>query len=151
MFSSCLVTKSCLTLCDPMDCSLPGSSVHGISQSRILEWVALSSSRESSSPRGQTHISCIGRQIRYHFSHKEDQCSVIYSLWKDWNQIGTLFFCLLSDPNSTGRWALGVPVIMLNALLKSAGQMGNSDSELWFSKELLFLLHNVLMSACFSN
>ena len=51
-----------------MDCSLPGSSVHGISQSRILEWVALSSSRESSSPRGQTHISCIGRQILYHWA-----------------------------------------------------------------------------------
>ena len=41
----------CLTLCDPMDCSLPGSSVHGISQARILEWVAISSSRGSSQPR----------------------------------------------------------------------------------------------------
>jgi len=37
----CLVTKSCPTLCDPMDCSLPGSSVRGISQARILEWVAI--------------------------------------------------------------------------------------------------------------
>ena len=65
MFSSRLVTKSRLTLCDLMDCSLPGSSVHGISQSRILEWVALSASRESPSPKGQTHSSCIGRQILY--------------------------------------------------------------------------------------
>ena len=48
-----------------MDCSLPGSSVHGISQSRILEWVAVSSSRGSSRPRDRTHISCIGRQILY--------------------------------------------------------------------------------------
>ena len=46
----CLVTKSCLSLCDPMDCSLPGSSVHGISQARVLEWVAISSSRGSSWP-----------------------------------------------------------------------------------------------------
>ena len=46
-----LVTKSCLTLCDPMDCSQPGSSVHGISQARILEWVAISFSRGSSQPR----------------------------------------------------------------------------------------------------
>ena len=46
------------TLCDLMDCSPPGSSVHGILQARILEWVAMPSSRESSPPRDQTHISC---------------------------------------------------------------------------------------------
>ena len=45
-------------LCDTMDCSLPGPSVHGISQTRILEWVAMPSSRGSSQPRDQTHISC---------------------------------------------------------------------------------------------
>ena len=45
------VTQSCPTLCDPVDCSLPGSSVHGIRQARILEWVAMSSSRGSSRPR----------------------------------------------------------------------------------------------------
>ena len=44
------VVQSCLTLSDPMDCSLPGSSVHGISQARILEWVAISFSRGSSQP-----------------------------------------------------------------------------------------------------
>ena len=43
-----LVAKSCLTLCNPMDCRLPGSPVHGISQARILEWVAIPFSRESS-------------------------------------------------------------------------------------------------------
>ena len=53
------VTKSCLTLCDPMDYSPPGFSVHGISQARILEWVAISSSRESSRPRDRTCISCV--------------------------------------------------------------------------------------------
>ena len=42
---TCLATQSCLTLCDPMDCSLPGSFVPGILQARILEWVAISSSR----------------------------------------------------------------------------------------------------------
>ena len=45
--------------CDPMDCSLPGSSVCGILQARILEWVAISSSRGSSPPRDQTWVSCI--------------------------------------------------------------------------------------------
>ena len=45
------VAQLCLTLCDPMDCSLPGSSIHGIFQARILEWVAISFSRGSSQPR----------------------------------------------------------------------------------------------------
>ena len=49
----CLVVQSRQTLCDPMDCSPPGSSVHGgVLQARILEWVAMSSSRGSSQPRG---------------------------------------------------------------------------------------------------
>ena len=57
------VAQSWLTLCDPMDCSLPGSSVHGISQARILEWVAFSYSRGSSWPWDQTHISCIAGEF----------------------------------------------------------------------------------------
>ena len=52
-----LVIESCLTLGDPMDCSPPGSSVHGIPQARILEWITMPSSRESSQSRDQTHIS----------------------------------------------------------------------------------------------
>ena len=51
-------TKSCPTS-NPMNCSLPGSSVHGILQARILEWVATSSSRRSSQPKDQTHASRI--------------------------------------------------------------------------------------------
>ena len=51
--------QSCPTLCDPMDCSPPGPSVHGILQARILEWIAISYSRGSSRPRNQTWISCI--------------------------------------------------------------------------------------------
>ena len=53
------VTRWCLTLCNPMDCSLPGSSIHEDSQSRIPEWVAMPSSRESSRPRDGTQVSCI--------------------------------------------------------------------------------------------
>ena len=48
--------QSCPTLCDPMDCSPPGSSVHGTSQARILEWVVISFSRGSSQPRDQTLV-----------------------------------------------------------------------------------------------
>ena len=53
------VTQSCPTLCDPMNCSLPGSSIHGILQARVLEWVAISFSRGSSRPRDRTWVSCI--------------------------------------------------------------------------------------------
>ena len=60
------------TLCDPMDGSPPGSSVHGILQARILEWVALPSSRGSSQPRDETwvfYFSFIGRRVLYHECH----------------------------------------------------------------------------------
>ena len=62
-----LVAQSCLTLCYPMDCSLPGSSVHGILQARILEW--LPSSRGSSQPRDRTQVSCIAGGL-YCLSHQ---------------------------------------------------------------------------------
>ena len=68
----CLVAQSCLTHHDPLDCSPLGSSDHGIFPARILEWVAISSSRGSSRPRDGTHIShvsCIGRQVLYHQCH----------------------------------------------------------------------------------
>ena len=59
LLHACSVTQLYPTLCDPMDCSLPGSSVHGIFHARILKWVAISSSKESSQPRDWTCISCI--------------------------------------------------------------------------------------------
>ena len=59
-----LVAQLYLTLCDPMDCSLPGSSFHGILQARVLECIAISFSRESSQPRDWTQFSCIpGRRF----------------------------------------------------------------------------------------
>ena len=65
----CARAQSCPTLCNTMDYSPPGSSVHEFSQTRILEWVAMLSSRGSSRPRDRTHIfsiSCIGRHILYY-------------------------------------------------------------------------------------
>ena len=61
----CSAVQSGQTLCDPTDCSPPGSSVHGTLQTRILDWVAMPSSKRSSSPKDQTSVSCIGRQILY--------------------------------------------------------------------------------------
>ena len=57
-------------LCNPMDCSPPGFSVPGILQARVLEWVAISSSRGSSWPRDRTWVSCTGRRILYHCTTK---------------------------------------------------------------------------------
>ena len=60
------VDQLCLTLCDLVDCSPPGSSVHGVLQARTLEWVAMSFSRGPSWPRDQaldSYVSCIGRRI----------------------------------------------------------------------------------------
>ena len=75
IFVICVHAQSlqlCLTLCDPMDCSPPGSSVHGILQARILEWVAMPSSREASWPGDPTGIClCLlyWRWILYPLSH----------------------------------------------------------------------------------
>ena len=83
------VTQSCPTLCDPMDCSLPGSSLHGILQTRVLEWVAISFSRGSSQPRDWTWVSCIpGRRFNIwatreaccHYMEPNVQTSILVSL-----------------------------------------------------------------------
>ena len=63
-----LLMGSCLTFCNLMNYRPLGSSVPGISQARILEWVAISSSRGSSQPRDQTRVSCIGRLILYYWA-----------------------------------------------------------------------------------
>ena len=68
----CAQMLSRVRLCDPMDCSPPESSVHGILQARTLEWVAMPSSRRSSQPRDQTRVSwvsCIGWWVLYHWHH----------------------------------------------------------------------------------
>ena len=78
----CLCAQPSPTLCNPMDFCPPGSSVHGIIQARILEWVAISSCRRSSWPRDPTHLSCIGRQILYYWATWEAHrnASVQFSL-----------------------------------------------------------------------
>ena len=67
------VAQSCPTLCDPMDCSPPGSSVHGILQARILEWVAMPSSRGSSPAKDQSQVSHIAGRFLTIWATKEAQ------------------------------------------------------------------------------
>ena len=72
--------QSCPILCIPMDCSPPGSSVHGILQARILEWVAIPFSRGFSQPRNQTWVSCVASKFLYPMSHYSMLC------WKEYFQ-----------------------------------------------------------------
>ena len=68
-----LICLICLTICHRVDCSLPVSSVHGISQARILEWVAMPSSRGSSQPRDWTQVSCIAGRFFTLWARREAQ------------------------------------------------------------------------------
>ena len=94
----CTQAQSCPTLWDPVDCSPPGSPVHGISQARILEWVAISFSRGSSWPRDWTCVSCLscsGRQILHHWDTWEAHCQGSpYSFFKCEQVIRWVFFNL---------------------------------------------------------
>ena len=75
--------QSCPTLCDPMDCSPPGSSVHEILQARILEWVAMPSSTGSSWPKDWTHVSCIeGRFFTAELPGKPQRVSKDRQSWQ---------------------------------------------------------------------
>ena len=93
--------KSCLTLCNPMDYSPPGSSVHGIFQAGILEWVTISFSKEPSWPRGRTCISSVGRQVLYPWATWEspgssDGCTELWCVYWNWNvHIKNDKFCVI--------------------------------------------------------
>ena len=93
---SCVWLFATLTLCNPMDCSLPGSFVYEISQARILEWVAISFSRGSSWSRDWTQVSCIARWILYHWVTREGQCvlNFIKKMWKHFFTMCLYFFFL---------------------------------------------------------
>ena len=89
-----LFVQSNLTLCDTVDCSLPDSSVHGILQARILEWVAMPSSRGSSWLRDQTQVSCITDRF--------------FTIWAEVHKTHCIFQCTFSAGKSR-RWG-GIPV-----------------------------------------
>ena len=96
--------QSCLTLCDPTDCSLSGSSVLGILQSRILEWVAMPSSRGSSQPRDRTYIfyvSGIGRQVLYHQYHLGSPNILVISFKHTY--FACFWLCLAQNSSSNSK------------------------------------------------
>ena len=83
--------QSCPTLCNPVDCSLPGSSVHGILQVRILEWVAISSSRGFSQPRDRIRVSCISCIGKGLF--------ITRATWQPMQYSGSMCICQSQTPN----------------------------------------------------
>ena len=101
------VAQSCPTLCDPMDCSLPGSSVHEIFQAIVLEWVAISFSRGSSQLRDRTWASRIVDRCFYRMSHQGSPTlsrtiiNIYYNLintfnwWQNRPNSNFYFICLL--------------------------------------------------------
>ena len=91
-----LVTQLCPTLCSLMDYSPPGFSVHGNSQARTLEWVAVSFSRGSSWPRDWTQLSCIAGRLFYHLSHQgspELEELKAQKLKEGANRLGSFLLC----------------------------------------------------------
>ena len=104
-----------------MDCSLPGSSVHGISQARILEWVSMSFSRGSFQTRDWTCISCTGRQILFHWATEEAHlgsamCLIllftiirqalgfVLGLFPPWSHQCVAWLCLGEQKPSKQKW-----------------------------------------------
>ena len=139
------VVQSCPTLCGPMFCSLPDSSVHGILQARILEWGAIPFSRESSWPRDWTQVSCIvGRFFARYLSHQRSSyilLTLVISTLTKWlvSFILSSKFCplrlLLFPTNSflgahTNRWD-ALKIALLEA---SIGQQKRPNVSLWQSK-----------------
>ena len=102
---TCSVAKSCPTLCDPWNVSPLGSSVHGIFQERKPGWVTIFSSRGSSRPRDQTHVSCIDKWILYH--------------WATWQALlsGTLVFIKLF--HSQMMWSIPQTVFLQRTTFES--------------------------------
>ena len=95
----CVLVHRWLVMSDSLDCSLPGTSVHGIAQARILELVAISSSGGSSWPRDWTWVSCIGRQILYHHATWEaTHTYIIYTYAYTYTHINWYIFILVLKP-----------------------------------------------------
>ena len=123
----------CPTLCDPMDCSLPGSSVNGILQVRILEWLALPSSRGSSQPRDQTcvsYVSYTGRQVFYQEDHLgslrcASKSSLLINLKKSLSRLGMNISMTLLTPELHSQCF--TPLLLTSACLRVLKRSNSGD------------------------
>ena len=116
------VAQSCLSLCNPMACSLPGFSVHGIFQARILEWVTISFSRRSSQPRDWTRVSCIvGRRFTVWATREVRRCWILHI------SRNNTFHCVKSA---------SVSHLVVSIAHQAPLSMGLSRQECWSGKPL---------------
>ena len=115
-----LVTKLCLNLCNPKDCSPPSSSVHGILQARILEWITIFCSRGSYWPQAQTCISCIGRQILYHWATRKAHTNAWQFVTAQ--EIQTRIYYYNAD------WECSAPILLLWSSPRGNIELWGSDS-----------------------
>ena len=118
-----LVTQPCLILCHPMDCGLPSSSVHGILQARMLEWVAISFSRGFSQPRDRTWVSCTAGRCFTIWATRE-------ALWShNYSNIKTRVKTIIKKEN----WR---PMSLMNTEAKISNKVWNksdTESSAWHS------------------
>ena len=135
--------QSCLTLCDPMDYHLPGSSVHGILQTRILEWVAICSSRGSSQPKDWTGVSWIAGGFFTSWAIREALCGM--------NQQNVIFtWSQFSLVQSLSRvWLFATPWIAACQASLSITNSRNSPRLMWIKSVMpsshLILCHPLLL------
>ena len=127
----------CLTLCNPMDCSPPGSSVHRILQARILEWVVMPSSRLFSPPRDQTHIISMGsRRVRHNWG---TSLSLSLSCIGEGNGNPLQCSCLENPRDGRALWAAIYGVTQSRTQLKQLSSSSSSSS-----KNLLYSIGTIL-------
>ena len=98
------VTQSCLTFWDPMDCSLPCSSVHGILQARILEWVAIPFSKGPSQPRDQTQVSFIAHRFFAVWATREQTANIRWIIKKAREFQKNIYFCFTDYAKALTVW-----------------------------------------------
>ena len=135
----CLVAKLCPTLCNLMDYSPPGSHVHGISQARILEWVAISFFRVSSRPRDWTGVSCLAGRFFTAKPPGKPYNSIIFSLIVKWDKCST--WGLLPSSNhslnrslkdlSIGSYQIPVSQMAIGISFANRGKQRRESSITW--------------------
>ena len=143
---SLLVAQSCLTLCNPMECSPPGFSVHGISQARTPEWVAIPFSKGSSWPRDQIQVSCIASRffaiwVTRGFLREKKMVTM-----KFWEEV-----CGWTSKSGQKTWKCGYPIKHLvyahQSMPSAEDDFNNQDGRitiLWTPVRLSFPGHLVI-------
>ena len=136
-----LVAQSCLTLCNPMDCSAAGSSVHGILQESILEWVAIPFSRGSSRPRDRTQVSHIaGTLCRLRHQGIDQLCFGIF-----WLQVCGMWsapsICLYLSLKSLTKWMRNLRPLHRDQTMKLTGMSVDRSQALKDEMDLQAFFH----------